>query len=150
MFYLWYSADWPNFIVWLPLLCEILSNIGIAIACKPGCDVMNFQVNLNLFNQAVFHTWPKCRDKNLNILRMERAFKMKWKAFFIIFKGLSINQIIQIFLEGETLIYFFKILSHLVDTRPKLDIHKTFPWNFSCTFNFFRVSQGEGRYKIKR
>ena len=33
---------------------------------------------------------------------MGRAFKMKQKAFFIIFKGLSINQIIQIFLEGES------------------------------------------------
>ena len=28
---------------------------------------------------------------------------MKWKAFFIIFKGLSIKQITQIFLEGESL-----------------------------------------------
>ena len=29
----------------------------IAIVCKPGCDVMNFEVNLsNLFNQAVFPT----------------------------------------------------------------------------------------------
>ena len=32
--------------VWLPLLCEILGNVCIAIAGKPGCDVMNFEVNL--------------------------------------------------------------------------------------------------------
>ena len=30
-----------------------------------------------LSNEAVFSTWPKCQDKNLNILRTKRAFKMK-------------------------------------------------------------------------
>ena len=30
------------------------------------------------------------QDKNLNILRTERDFKVKQKAFFIIFKGLSV------------------------------------------------------------
>ena len=34
--------------------------------------------------------WSKSQDKNLNILRTKRAFKIKWKAFFIIFKGLSV------------------------------------------------------------
>ena len=38
-------------------------------------------------NQAVFSIWPKIQDKNLNILRTKRAFKMK---FFIIFKRLSL------------------------------------------------------------
>ena len=32
---------------------------------------------------------------------MKRAFKLRSKAFFIIFKRLSIKQIAQIFLEGE-------------------------------------------------
>ena len=36
----------PDFIVWLPLLCEILDNMCIAIDWKPGCDVMNFEVSL--------------------------------------------------------------------------------------------------------
>ena len=40
-------------------------------------------------NQAFFSTWPKSQDKNLNILRTKRAFKVKQKAFFIIFKELS-------------------------------------------------------------
>ena len=43
-----YYINWPNFIVWLPLLCEILSNMCITIVCKPGCDAMNFEVNLIL------------------------------------------------------------------------------------------------------
>ena len=41
--------------------------------------------------------------QHLNILRTKRAFKMKKKTFFIIFKGLSLNQIKTIFLEGERL-----------------------------------------------
>ena len=35
-------------------------------------------------NQAVFSTWPKNQDKNSNILRTKRAFKVKLKAFFTI------------------------------------------------------------------
>ena len=65
IFLLLYSINWPNVIVWLPLLCEILGNMCIAIVSKPGCDVMNFEVNL-------------------------------------IFQGLSIKQITQIFLECES------------------------------------------------
>ena len=38
--------NWPNFNVWLPLFCEILGNMCIAILCKTGCDVMNFEDNL--------------------------------------------------------------------------------------------------------
>ena len=30
-----------------------------------------------LSNRAIFSTWPKSHDKNLNILRTERDFKMK-------------------------------------------------------------------------
>ena len=72
--------NWSVFIVWLPLVLEILGNLCIAIVCFPGCDV-----NLNRFS-----TWPRSQDKYLNILRTKRAFKVKQKAFFIIFKGLSI------------------------------------------------------------
>ena len=40
--------------------------------------------------------------QDLNILRTNRAFKTKQKAFFIIFKGLSLKQVKQIILEGES------------------------------------------------
>ena len=43
VFLLLCSINWQNFIVWLPLLCEILDNMCIAIVCKTGCDVMNFE-----------------------------------------------------------------------------------------------------------
>ena len=40
-----FDITWPNFIVWLPLLREILSSMPIVIACYPRCDVINFEVN---------------------------------------------------------------------------------------------------------
>ena len=63
---------------------------------------MNFQVNL-IFQSSRSSYIPKSRDKNLNILRTKKAFKMNKKAFFVIFKGFSIKQITQAFLEGESL-----------------------------------------------
>ena len=42
----------------------------------------------------------KGQDENLIILRMEKAFKMKLKAFFTIFKELSLKQIKIIFGAG--------------------------------------------------
>ena len=41
--------------------------------------------------------------RKIFILRTKRALKIKQKAFFIIFKGLSVKQIKQFFLEGENL-----------------------------------------------
>ena len=38
--------NWPSFIVWLLLLREMLDKICIVIVYWPGCDVINFQVNL--------------------------------------------------------------------------------------------------------
>ena len=42
-----YSIYWPSFIVWLRLLLEILGNVYIAIVCFPGCDVINFEINVS-------------------------------------------------------------------------------------------------------
>ena len=36
------------FIVWLPLILEILVNMCILIVCWSGCDVINFEINLLL------------------------------------------------------------------------------------------------------
>ena len=87
MFLMLYSIDWPNFIVWLPLLLEILGNICIAIVCFPGCDVINFEISL-IFLIKPFFYMTKYSRQNLNILKTKKAFQVK-KAFFIIFKGKS-------------------------------------------------------------
>ena len=101
VFVLLWSINQPNFIVRSPLLCEILGKMSIAIACAPGFDVMNFKVNLIFLIKQVFPTRPKCRDKNINILRKKRANQKKI-FFFNVFKGLSNKQMTQILLEGES------------------------------------------------
>ena len=62
----------------------------IIIVYFPVCEVINFEIN---FLSSPFLRCQKCKDKNLNIVRTKRAFKMKQKAFFITFKGLSLKQI---------------------------------------------------------
>ena len=91
---------WPNFIVWLPVRPKILGNMCITFICLPGCDVKNFKIGYILLIKQF--SMQKIRQKNqnkksrqkLNILRTKRAFEVKWKAFFIIFKGLSFAKII--------------------------------------------------------
>ena len=46
MFVMLHSINCPNFIVWLPLLLEILSNMCITIVGLPGCDVMDFEISI--------------------------------------------------------------------------------------------------------
>ena len=52
--------NWPNFIAWSPLLLEILSNIATIIYC-PVCDVINFEIDLSLLINPVFHITKKSR-----------------------------------------------------------------------------------------
>ena len=82
--FLLYSVNWSNLIVWLPLLREILGNMYIRLLRH---KVWHWS---SLSTQAIFFIRQKIQDKNLNILRMKIAFKVKWKAFFIIFQGLSV------------------------------------------------------------
>ena len=54
IFLLLYFINWQNLIVWSSLLCGILGNICIVIVCKPGCYVINFEVNLILLIKPFF------------------------------------------------------------------------------------------------
>ena len=56
----------------------------IAIVCFPGCDVMNFEINL-IFLIKPFSALPKSQDKNLNILRKKISI-----IIFIIYKEHSV------------------------------------------------------------
>ena len=107
IFLLLCSINWPNFIVWLPLLCEILDNMSIANVCIAGCDVINFEVNLIFLIKPFF----------LNNQNVVQNLKTKSKIFFIIFKGLSVKQIIQIGRwEPDFNIFFsiFKLIYFLI------------------------------------
>ena len=53
------SINRPNFIVWLPLLFEILGNMCIAIVYYSGCDVMDFEINLIFLIEPFFYMTVK-------------------------------------------------------------------------------------------
>ena len=67
------SIKRPNFIVWLPLLFEILANICIAIVCFPGCDAINFEILSFFIIKPFFYMTKKSRQKYKN-LDNEKSF----------------------------------------------------------------------------
>ena len=67
----------------------------IVIICWSSCDVIILRFTLPFWSSRFLYVTKKSRQI-LNILRTKRAFKVKWKVFFIIFKGLSLKQIRQI------------------------------------------------------
>ena len=87
IFLMLYSIKWPNFIVRLSSLLEILDSICIVITCYPVRDVINFVTNFSFIIKSFFCMIKKI-GRNLNILRAKRAFKMTPKVFFILVKGL--------------------------------------------------------------
>ena len=74
--------NWPNLIVWLPLLREILDNMRIAIVCLPGCYVINFEINFIFLIKSFFQ---KSRKK-FKYRENKKSFKEKWIAFFYHFQ----------------------------------------------------------------
>ena len=88
-FLMLYSINWPNFIIWLPLLLEILCNRCIATVCFPGCDVINFENNL-IFLIKPFSYITKKSIQKFKYLENENSFLGEIKSIFIIFKGLSV------------------------------------------------------------
>ena len=81
----------------------------VVIFCKPGCDVINFEINLIFLIKPFFLHAKKSRQK-FNYLENEKSFKDEIKS--IIFEGLSLKQIKKICWEGEspTLIIFMYII----------------------------------------
>ena len=74
------------------------NNVGKATSWQRCFDVVRRRDQKTAQNQRCHNFvcqlgWSKCQDKNLNILRTNRAFKVKWKAFSIIFKGFLLKQI---------------------------------------------------------
>ena len=73
MFLLLYSVNWPNFIVWLPLLLEISGYMCIAIVCSQDCGFINFKINLIFLIKTFLYMTKKSRQK-LKYLENEKSF----------------------------------------------------------------------------
>ena len=69
-----------NFIVRLPLLLGLLGNTYIAIDCFPGCDVINFEINLASLIKPFLYMAKKSRQK-FKYLENEKSFQ-KTKSIF--------------------------------------------------------------------
>ena len=68
------SINWPNIIIWLPLLREILGKMCIAIVCYPGCYVINFEINLIFLIKPFFYMTDKSRQ-TFKYLKNEKSFQ---------------------------------------------------------------------------
>ena len=86
MFLILYSINWPNFLVWLSLLLEILGNICIAIVRFQGFDAINFEINLIFLIKSFFCMTEKSRQIYLD---NERKLHGEIKNNFHHLKGLS-------------------------------------------------------------
>ena len=80
MFLMLYSPNWPNFIVWLLLLLEILGNMCMAIVFAPDSDVINFKINLSFLIKP-FYLIKKSRWK-FKYLEIEKNFQGEMKSIF--------------------------------------------------------------------
>ena len=80
-FLILYSINWRNFVVWLPLLLEILDNMFIAIVCFPGCDVKNFEINVIFLIKPFFSMNKKSKQK-FKYLEIEKSFSGEIKSVF--------------------------------------------------------------------
>ena len=68
-----YPINGPNFIVWFPLLLEILAKMCNAIVCWPGCDVTNFEINLIFLIKPFLYMTRKSKQKRKH-LENEKSF----------------------------------------------------------------------------
>ena len=59
--------------------------------CLPVCDDIISKINFIILIKLFFYKTQKSRQK-ISILRVDEAFKTKEKAFFIIYKELSLNR----------------------------------------------------------
>ena len=64
-----YSINWPNFIVWLPLLLEILGNMCIAIVYFPSFEVIIFETNLVFLMKPFFYMTKNPRQNILGKIK---------------------------------------------------------------------------------
>ena len=80
-FLMFHSINWPSFIVWLPLLLEILGNMCITFVCYPGCDVIKYEINLIFLIKPFWYITKQSRQK-LKYLENGKSFWGEIKSIF--------------------------------------------------------------------
>ena len=109
MFLLLCSINCPNFMIWLPLLCERLGNMCIGIVCKPGCDFMNFEVSLIFLFKLFFLHDHNVAIKTKISLERKKLLRRNKKHFSSFLNGFQSSKITYFFGRWEPdFNYFFK------------------------------------------
>ena len=91
MFLVLHSFNWPISLSDCLYFLRYWSKCVLQLFVYRIVKLYNLKLTLS-FSWSCFDIWPKSQEKNVNILRMERAFEVKLKAFFTIFKGLSVDK----------------------------------------------------------
>ena len=79
-FLILYYINCPNLIVWLPLLFDIWGNICNVIACFPGCNAIDFEINFSFLIKPFFYTTNKSKWK-FKYPKNKKSFKNEIKGF---------------------------------------------------------------------
>ena len=90
MFFILHSINWPNFIVWLPLLLEIFVSMCIAIVYFSACDVIIFEIKLTFLIKPYFYVTTKSRQKPI-FLRMNEFLRWNKKHLSSFLKSFSFS-----------------------------------------------------------
>ena len=90
------SINWPSFIAWLPLLLEILVNRCIAIVCWPGCDVIEFEIDLIFLIKPFSYMLSLKNIKTKILISWERKELLTWneKYFASFLKGFQLPKVV--------------------------------------------------------
>ena len=90
-----HSINRPNFIVWLPLLLEILGNMYITMNCCPDY-VLNFEISLIFLIKFFSYITGNLRQ-NFKYLEKGKDFMVKRKKHFLSFsKGVQMPKIVSL------------------------------------------------------
>ena len=100
MFFMLYSINWPDFIVWLSLLLEILGNMCTAIVYQPDCDVIKFEINLTFLIKLFCYMTKKSRQKSWERKELLRWNEDNFSSFLIGFKLPKIVSDVTVHLSG--------------------------------------------------
>ena len=98
IFFMLYSINRPNFIVWLPIGLRILGNMCIPVVFYRGCGVINFVINLIFLIKLFFYLIEKSR-KTFKYFEYEKGFrkeKRTWnkKYFSSFLNGFQLPEIL--------------------------------------------------------
>ena len=81
MFLILHFINWPNYIVWLPLLLEILANICITLVLLTRLWRIKIEINLIFLIKPFWYMTEKSRQK-LRYLEYSKSFSGEIKSIF--------------------------------------------------------------------